>query len=105
MAARVPLTHLSPCRIFTSPPEGMEEGSGELPALVKCAAGTLHWPGASERHSGCHESHSESLPHRPRPGCGLCIHDDALPLHTLLQVREAVPPGLKLSLKECGDSG
>lgn len=48
--------------ILTSPLEGMAEGSSEFPAFVKYAAGSLYWPSSPERHSGCHESHSASLP-------------------------------------------
>lgn len=104
-AACVPLTHLSPCRVLTGPPEGLEEGSSELSAPVKCAAGTVHWPSSPERHPGCHESHSESLPQRSGAGFGLRLHNDALPLHAVLQVREAVLPGLKVSLQGQGSLG
>lgn len=61
----LPSTHLRPHRILTGPPEGVAEGSPEFPALVKSAAGSLHWPRSSERHSGCHESHSARVPQGP----------------------------------------
>lgn len=82
----------SPCRVLTSPLEGMAEGSSEFPTSVKYAAGSLYWPSSPARHSGCHESHSASLPQRSWPSFSLRVHHDALPLHSLLQVRKAVLP-------------
>lgn len=86
----------------------MAEGSAEFPAFVKYAAGSLYWPSSPEGHSGCHESHSANLPQRSRPSFSLRVHHDALPLHSLLQVRRHFclrSCKFKVSLKQCGNLG